>query len=152
MQPIVELRRRYDPLAEQIDPHITLVFPFESPLPPQALRAHLVSAMCGVSAFPIRLAEITGHEAEYLFLNVKRGNDALIELHDRLYAGPLAEHRSMQHTYVPHVTVGRVSDPRVFRDALTEAGALMVQIDTRVAEVSIYDLEARRTVDSIALS
>lgn len=96
------------------------------------------AAVAGSGPFPIRLAGITGSEGEYLLLNVKRGNDAIVELHDRLYAGPLRRHLSREHTFTPHVTVGRLSTQAAFRSALDEATALDVDISTVAAAVSVY--------------
>lgn len=107
-QEILSVRERFDPLARDVPPHLTLVFPFEDVLSDMALEEHLRSVLCGVHRFPVTFRDITAHENEYLFLNVKRGNDALIALHDALYTGPLARHLVRLHTYVPHVTVGRL--------------------------------------------
>ena len=43
----------------------------------------------GLHPFNIVLKGVTGSEEEYLFLNVKVGNDQIIELHDKLYSGLL---------------------------------------------------------------
>ncbi len=118
---IERLRQAHDPLAGVIPAHITLVFPFESELTVDALESHMRAATKGIRRFPMELREVTGQEGEYLFLNVKRGNDALVALHDRLYTGPLAEHLSPAHTFVPHMTVGRLADAAAFGEALAEA-------------------------------
>ena len=67
---IATFRRRFDPLADLVPPHITLVFPFESSLSPDELRAHAQGAVRGVAPFPLRLAGITGSERAYLFLKL----------------------------------------------------------------------------------
>src|SRR5437879_652549 len=105
---ILSVRDRFDPLAGTIAPHLTLVFPFEDAMSDSALQEHLRSAVSGLQGFAVSLREITAHDDEYLFLNVKRGNDELIHLHDVLYTQALAAHRVRMHTYVPHVTVGRL--------------------------------------------
>jgi 2'-5' RNA ligase len=138
MEGIERVRRTYDPLAEGVPPHITLVFPFASALALEELVAHARAAVGGLRPFPIELREITGHEGEYLFLNVKRGNDTLIALHDRLYTGPLAEHRSWRHTYLPHLTVGRVADPAAFARAVRELRTVGEVFAAEVREVAIY--------------
>src|SRR6266542_6694494 len=86
---VVTLRRRFDPLFGIIGAHVTLVFPFQGELAAEELRVHVEHAVGGVGPVAVRLAGITGADTQYLFLNVKRGNDAIIELHDRLYSGPL---------------------------------------------------------------
>jgi len=140
--PIFELRRRFDPLAELIPPHITLVFPFDSELTTEQLRDHVHRSVRGLAPFAVRLSQITGSEGEYLFLNVKLGNDAIIALHDRLYTGPLKRHLAVEHTFTPHLTVGRIADPVAFRDALALARTLDVQLDVQIADVSSYLIDA----------
>lgn len=141
-EPIATLRRRFDPMADRLPPHISLVFPFESTLPAQQLQAHVQQAVRGFDSFPLRLRGITGSEGRYLFLNVKRGNDQLIELHDRLYTGPLWRHLSLAHTFVPHLTVGWLPDPEALRQALIVANSTDIQIDSRVTAVCVYDVAA----------
>ena len=138
LEPIAELRRRFDPLAARMPPHLTLVFPFASDLSLHGLCAHMERATRGIGPFPIRLAGITGSEEQYLFLNVKRGNDTIIALHDRLYCGPLRDHLSLAHTFVPHLTVGRLPSREAFRSALATATALQVSIDALATALTAY--------------
>ena len=139
--PVDALRRRHDPVAGVIAPHITLVFPFRSALTTDRLRSHVERAVAPVRAFPIRLAGITGSEGEYLFLNVKRGNDGIIDLHDRLYTGPLGEHLSREHTFTPHMTVGRFDSPDALRAALAETASTDLRIDTAATAVTVLALD-----------
>lgn len=138
MERIAELRRAYDPLAFAVPPHITLVFPFASDLTTASLAAHVSAAVEGIAPFPVELRGITGDADEYLFLNVKRGNDEIITLHDRLYTGPLAPFLSPRHTFIPHVTVGRLERPAAFAVALAQAGRLGDTFTTVVREVAVY--------------
>lgn len=121
LEAIQAVRRDYDPLAELVPPHLTLVFPFTNTLPAQLLEAHMDRIARGVGLFDLHLGEVTGSEDEYLFLNVKRGNDELIALHDRLYTSPLAPLFDPRFTYRPHLTVGRLPDPGAFAAALADA-------------------------------
>jgi len=133
-------RSRFDPLASVVAPHLTLVFPFRDVLDDDALADHVTGAVSGQRPFPIVLAGVTAHEDQYLFLNVKRGNDELIALHDALYAGPLARHLSRRHTFVPHLTVGRV--PRERLDAaLDEMASLEAPLSAIVDALSIYRVD-----------
>jgi 2'-5' RNA ligase len=65
-----------------------------------------------------------------------------VALHDRLYTGPLRRHLSLAHTFVPHLTIGRVADRRGFEDALAEAAAVPLVIETLVRTVAIYSIGA----------
>lgn len=139
---IEQLRLRFDPLASRIDPHITLVFPFESALSADQLRAHMQQAIQGMAPFPMRLQGITGHGGEYLFLNVVRGVDRLSELHDRLYSGPLAAYLRPEIPYHPHVTVGRLADPTEFSNALAIVQEMRGTFQTAVREIATVRIES----------
>jgi 2'-5' RNA ligase len=142
---IAELRRAYDPLAFVVPPHITLVFPFSSDLTTAALAAHVTTAVAGIAPFPIELRGVTGDADEHLFLTVKRGNDDIIALHDRLYTGPLAPFRSLRHTFVPHLTVGRLERPAAFAVALAHATRLGDTFATQACEVTVFRIGSGNT-------
>ena len=138
--PVLAVRERFDPLASRIAPHLTLVFPFEDAMSDDELRAHIRQATSAVPAFDVSFAGITAHENEYLFLNVKRGNDTLIQLHDTLYSAALARHLVRRNTFVPHITVGRVS-VQGLSAALQATANLVSPIDARVDRLSVYRIE-----------
>lgn len=135
-QDIVALRERFDPIAHEIPAHLTLVFPFEDTMPDAELEAHLRQVLCGFSRFSVTFRGITAHENEYLFLNVKRGNDTLVALHDAFYTGPLARHLVRLHTYVPHVTVGRLPAHQL-ASALDATSAVVQTIDAVIDTISV---------------
>lgn len=140
--PIDRFRARFDPLASLVPPHLTLVFPFETALSTDELREHIRVAVAGLTSFPIRLHGVTGSDGEYLFLNVKRGNDELIALHDRLYAGVLGPFLRRELTFTPHLTIGRVREPAAFERAVAEAAELNMVFETLVDAVSVYTIHA----------
>lgn len=144
---LTALRQQYDPVANIVPPHVTLVFPFESDLTASDVRAHVEDSVQGVISFPIRLSGVTGSEGEYLFLNVKRGRDALTKLHDRLYSGRLSSYWSARHTYVPHLTVGRLSSPEDFHDALNVVTKAGLTFEMLVSAVSVYRIESAGPVN-----
>jgi 2'-5' RNA ligase len=116
---IQAIREKYDPLASYIEPHITVVFPFESDLTTSEIQQHLADKLHGLKRFNIRFSEITGDYRDgYLFLNVKKGNDQIIELHDKLYSGLFKKYHFIKVPYIPHLTVGRISHQDAFNQAL----------------------------------
>ena len=139
--PVIAYRSRWDPLADHIAPHLTLVFPFVDGLSPADLHDHIVLAASGVQPFNFRLSGVSGSEGENIFLNVKTGNDPLIAVHDALYTGPLQRHLSRLHTYVPHVTIGRVADHIGFAKALEEAVSLGIDAEVLARQLSVYTIE-----------
>ena len=141
---ILSVRDRFDPLAGKVAPHLTLASPFEDSRSDLALEQHLRTALADVHGFAVTLRGVTVHEGEYLFLNVKRGNDALVLLHDTLYAEVLAAHRVRTHTFVPHVTIGRLSG-KDLPVALDATSGLTSTIQATVGSVSVYRVEADGT-------
>jgi 2'-5' RNA ligase len=117
------------------------VFPFESTLSTEHLQTHIRKAVQGIGPFPVQLHGITGSDGEYLFLNVKRGNDQLIELHDRLYSGALAAYLSAELTFIPHLTVGRLGNTAAFLSALKEAQKVSAIFQTVIEEVAVYRVD-----------
>lgn len=116
---INEIREKYDPLANYIAPHITLVFPFESDIPANELIEHIKVALVGFDKFSLAMCGITGSSDGYIFLDVKKGNDKIIELHDKLYGGLLKEHHNRFIPYFPHLTLGRLKDEKQHQQVVT---------------------------------
>jgi 2'-5' RNA ligase len=147
--PVDRLRRVYDPLADFIAPHITLVFPFTSAITTEALGAHMRRATRDLAPFEVMLREVTGHMEEYLFLNVKRGADQLVALHDQLYSGILTRYLAPDHTFTPHLTIGRLPAAERFALALIDARRMTAQFTARVEEIVAYHIgqEGSRAID-----
>jgi 2'-5' RNA ligase len=83
------------------------------------------------------LHNITGTVDRFLFLNVKEGNDRLIELHDKLYTNILEEYEDNAYTYVPHVTIGRLKNDKEFIDALQDTKDFKYIFTSTVNEVTV---------------
>jgi 2'-5' RNA ligase len=148
---VTALRRQFDPLFGSLRAHVTLVFPFQSDLSAEALRRHVEQAVCDVSPITVRLAGVSGANAHHLFLDLKRGNDALIELHDRLYRGPLEPYQSHEFSYLPHVTVGRLTNDETFRAALAIASRTSIDFEATLDTVTVYDAATRSFESEVAL-
>ncbi|KQU13696.1 2'-5' RNA ligase [Bacillus sp. Leaf13] len=142
MNLIEEVRKKYDPLFGLVPPHITLVFPFESEISSSRLKQHIKNVLSGVNPFTVKLKGITGSLNNYLFLNVKKGNDNIIELHDRLYSGPLFEFMSRQHTYSPHLTVGRLKNDIELLNALNDTISFVENFETIINEITSVIIES----------
>lgn len=86
--------------------------------------------------FNVQLKDFTGDFRDgYLFLNVKKGNDNIIELHDKLYSGILRSFLFRKVTYCPHLTVGRLQ--------------LQIDFDQALDELSCYDETFETVIDKI---
>ncbi len=137
------LRRRFDPLAQLIPAHITLVFPFVDDLGPSQLVAHLRQAVEHRPPFDTHFegADIDV-EGEYLLLPARAGREELTDLHERLYRGPLAIHRSRAHVYQPHITIGRIADEAARTSALALARAQLPAFHASIRDLAVFRLES----------
>lgn len=133
---IQNIRQQYDPLADKIAPHITLVFPFESEISSDALRQHIENSLDGFKSFSLSLQGISQEEENYLFLNIIKGQEQIIKLHDLLYSGILKQFLSEKHQYKPHVTVGRFQDLSIAQAAMNELKYCDYEFKTKINKVT----------------
>ena len=138
---IESIRRELDPQSKLLGAHITLVFPFRSHMLEADLRSHVEASVAGVPPFEVRITGTRTKNQEYVFLDLHGGPNPLIELHDRLYRGPLAEHLSREHTYRPHITVARVTDDPARLAAAERRVALIPPTTAMVTEVAAFRLD-----------
>ena len=119
-QRIDALRRKYDPQADLIAPHITLIFPVSS-IGESNLVSHFEHVLSSCPPFPIHLRGLEQSADHYLFLVLQEGRAEVIHLHDRIYTGVLAPYLKADLPYVPHVTLGSFGDAELCSHALREA-------------------------------
>ena len=80
---IDDIRTKYDPLAQFVRPHITLVFPFENAMSKEEVETILNRCLHDVKPFEIVLNGISMQEhryGKYLFLDVKTGVDDICKV------------------------------------------------------------------------
>lgn len=114
------LRNLYDPLADLVQPHITLVFPFESDFELEELTGHIESVLEGVRSFDLVMSGITPKQlgGNYLFLNIIEGVDEIKLIHNKLYTGILERYHRKELTYIPHLTVGLIKESSDYDEAI----------------------------------
>jgi 2'-5' RNA ligase len=88
-----------------------------------------------ISPFTLRLQGVTGNGGEYLFLNVKQGNDEIIRIHDLLYTGILKEYYFREVSFIPHITIGRLQSKKDFRQALLQTRKVDSTFETKINSV-----------------
>jgi len=118
---IQSIRAIHDPLYNKIEPHITIVFPFESDLTSEELRKHICNNTKGISLFEVSFNSFSGSFIEgYIFLDCVKGNDEIIRLHDSLYTDILAKYIFNETPYFPHITVGKLNNKDYFSNVLAD--------------------------------
>lgn len=139
---IEEIRKKFDPLATKIPPHITLVFPFDSEFSKEDLQKHLDSTVKNIKPFKIKLQNINARESfgYYLFLNVTEGYNRIKELHKILYSGLLSAIKPdwLDHEkYEPHITVGKLESKELMVEAEKECACINSVFETKINRVSV---------------
>lgn len=106
---IQAFRERNDPLSRLIEPHITLVFPFDSELSDEELIEHVETKVVSTNSFQATLYPLPTIDSGYIYFSILLGISQISALHDRLYEGVMAQYLEAR-PYVPHITVGRGND------------------------------------------
>lgn len=136
---INDIRKKYDPLADLVLPHITLVFPFESELTDEELNLYLKESLSGIHPFKVELGGFSKQEdryGNYLFLNVVQGMDIIRNIHDMLYKDKLKKFDA-GYDYVPHMTVGKVSSMELLDKAFDDVNNCNDKFSTVVKKISV---------------
>jgi 2'-5' RNA ligase len=136
---INDIRKKYDPLADLVLPHITLVFPFDSELSNEELKLHLKRSLSGIKPFKVELEGFSKQEnkyGNYLFLNVVQGTDVIKNIHDMLYKDKLKQFDA-GYDYVPHMTVGKVSSMELLDEAFDDVNKCNNKFSTVIKKVSV---------------
>lgn len=132
---IQEFRERNDPLGMLIEPHITLVFPFESDLSDEALIEHVEAQLVTTNSFHASLCPLPTVDSAYVYFSILHGKNQILALHEHLYSGALAQHLQPR-PYVPHITVGQGNAEQV-KPMVDEATALGISDTFSVRKLKI---------------
>ncbi|WP_373899447.1 2'-5' RNA ligase family protein [Haloimpatiens sp. FM7315] len=140
---INNIRKKYDPLFEKVQGHITLVFPFVSDIREEKLKDYLKNTLKEINSFKLVLQGVTKVEEEignFLFLNLKVGAKDVIKLHEKLYSEILKEYRPEwlnRVQYVPHMTIGSFSNKEDLEKAYKDVVKLRNEFKIIVDKVSV---------------
>ncbi len=139
MEIINRLRALYDPLVNLVQPHITLVFPFKSTITTKQLAEHLNDTLKDIRKFSLTLQGISPYQigGNYLFLNIRIGNEAIRVLHDKLYTGILKKFCRMDIPFVPHMTIGNIDKDSEYRKAIHHTKEIDELFCTQVTRISV---------------
>lgn len=116
-------RRQFDPMAGEVAVHLTLVFPFPTPLTRLQVESHVKRVAARWPPIAVTFRHVRAKDNEFVFLMASRGADSIVALHDRLYTRSLAPHLRRDLPYEPHLTLARCRDPAGLEEALARAAA-----------------------------
>lgn len=136
---INNIRKKYDPLADLVLPHITLVFPFHSEITNEELSLYLKECLSDIHQFEVQLEGFSKQEdkyGNYLFLNVVQGMGIIKNIHDMLYKDKLKEF-DLGYEYIPHMTVGKLSSAELLDKAFDDVSKCNDKFSTVIKKISV---------------
>lgn len=139
MEIIDEIREKYDPLAQLVRPHITLVFPFENEMSNSKIADILTVRLRNIKPFEIVLNGITKQEdrfGNYLFVEVQEGAKEICSIHQILYDNEFRE-LDLGLPYKPHMTIGKLRTAGALSKAYEEMKHMDQTFKTVVNKISV---------------
>lgn len=112
---IFDIFKKYNPDSSFVNPHICLVFPFDSDLETSELKSIFNGVFCKYNSFSIQLSGLSvSYEKRnsFLFLNVIDELNILRQMSSELY-NRLGENAKLKGQYTPHITVGKSESAEV---------------------------------------
>jgi 2'-5' RNA ligase len=142
---INQIRQKYDPQVDLIDPHITLVFPIIESINKKNLILHIDSILSKWKTFSICLKGLQKSWDEYMFLIVEEGKVDMVKLHNELYTGILAEYFREDLPFVPHLTLGKFTkDTDKFLQVLEEVQHLDLNYRCFIDKVNLISIDDKQ--------
>jgi 2'-5' RNA ligase len=143
-------RKKYDPLYDLINIHITLVFPFKSKLTSKDIKEHIRSSLSGVESFNVICNGFSKSSDGYIFLNVIDGFDRLVSINDKLYSGILSNFRNKDIDYSPHITIGKIEQEEKLDSILFDLNSLNLFFKDNIKNIytEIIDSKGNSIVES----
>ena len=106
---IFNIFKKYNPDSSFVNPHICLVFPFESDLETSELELIINDIFCQFRSFHLQLSGLSvGYERRnnFLFLNVIDKSNILKQMSSNLY-NRLGDKAKLKGQYTPHITLAK---------------------------------------------
>ncbi len=124
------IRNKYDRLANLVEPHITLAFPFKDKISNNDLINKLSSLLKNYHPFDVTFKGVSLSDDNYILLNCIKGDKEILKLHDDIYMGIIPHHLRKSIQYIPHITLGQA-------DNLEDFPSFNHEFITTIDEVSI---------------
>ncbi len=124
------IRNKYDRLANLVEPHITLAFPFKDEISNNDLINKLSSLLKKYRPFDVTFKGVSLSDDNYILLNCIKGDKEILKLHDDIYEEIIPNHLRKSIHYIPHITLGQA-------DNLEDFSSFNHEFITTIDEVSI---------------
>jgi 2'-5' RNA ligase len=106
---IKDIQKKYYDIADKIDPHIAVTFPFDAEISDEELNIKLVEVLSKYKPFKVVChgVSIPPKEPNYRFLDIVENKDIIQRISDDIYKNILPEHLEYRDrfNYVPHISL-----------------------------------------------
>lgn len=147
LEMVENIREKYDPLAHAMNAHITLVAPFYSSFTTRELENWIKKLLNRIEPFELELKGISMASnafENYLFLNIIRGREEILQLNTILYDGLLREFKS-DLPYIPHMTLGKLPNKEALDSAYEDVKRLQNNFVARIDTVYVIEYSEDET-------
>ncbi len=109
LEKIKEIQKKYYDIADKIEPHIAVVFPFDSNISDEELYNKLCDILSKYKPFKIVCHGISTPigESNYRFLNIIENKNVIKDISDDIYKNIIPEHLEYRdkYNYDPHISL-----------------------------------------------
>ena len=149
---IKEIQKKYYDIADKIEPHIAVAFPFDSEISDEELYNKLSEVLSKYKPFKIVCHGISTPKGEsnYRFLNIIENKDIIKEMSDDIYKYIIPEHLEYRnkYNYDPHISLAnKPLDEELVLDDTFEmvVDSLYVErIGDNDESIKLYSLKLKR--------
>jgi 2'-5' RNA ligase len=155
---IQNFRKDNDVYYSVVDPHFTLVFPFEADWSIATFVEEISKQSSGMQPFDfcIRCTVLNRDsfiDLYHTFLVPDEGYSKFVKLHDQLSAGSLFPYRELSVDFVPHIGIGNSQDPLRCLEMVREWNQAEFTIPGRITtlDIVIYENNKVHTISRVSL-
>lgn len=148
---IKEIQLKYYDIADKIEPHIAVTFPFDSNISDQELYDKLTKILENYKPFKITCHGVSTPvgESNYRFLNIIENKDIIKSISDDIYKNIIPEELEYRdkYNYDPHISLAnKLLDQEIILDDTFEmiVDSLYVErIGDNDESIKLYDIKLR---------
>ena len=138
---IQSYRKENDSLFHVVKPHFTIVFPANN-ITAEAFIDEIRKLAEGQTVIDFEITNTLVHKDDFRdhyheFLVLGKGNEEIIQLHDRLYAGLLLPYLRADIKYIPHISIGNSTDRDICEQRISSFNTTPIR--GRISELTIAD-------------
>lgn len=149
---IKEIQKKYYDIADKIEPHIAVTFPFDSDISDEELYEKITKVVENYQPFKITCHGVStpNGESNYRFLNIIENKHIINNISDDIYRDIIPEQLEYRnkYNYNPHITLAnKPSDKEIELDDTFEmiVDSLYVErIGNNDESIKLYDIDLHK--------